>query len=188
MKLDEGDRIVGVAICDERQGRAADHGGGPVHPLPGHRRARVQGPRIGRRARHQARRQATRSSPWPSSAMSRRRRPSAWPMCSQANMHAPRRRRGRGAGRGEPKANGRGGRWRSVARALRRAQRARAVRAHRVGERLRQAHLVLRVPHLRPRRQRHHRHGRQRAQRQAGRLLPGRGERPDHAGHRRAAS
>ena len=37
--------------------RAADHGGGAVHPLPGHRRARVQGPRIHRRARHQARRQ-----------------------------------------------------------------------------------------------------------------------------------
>ena len=69
--------------------------------------------------------------------------------------------------------------------ALRRARRARAVRAHGVGARLRQALVVLRVPDLRPRRQRHHRHDRQRAQRPSGGLLPGRGERPDHARHRR---
>ena len=35
MKLDEGDRIIGVGVCNEQQRRAADHGGGPVHPLPG---------------------------------------------------------------------------------------------------------------------------------------------------------
>ena len=40
-----------------REGRrAADHGGRPVHPLPGHRRARVPGPHLDGRARHQSRR------------------------------------------------------------------------------------------------------------------------------------
>ena len=43
-------------------------------------------------------------------------------------------------------------------------------------ERLRQAHLVLRVPDHRPRRQRHRRHGGQRPERQARRLLPGRAD------------
>ena len=42
-------------------------------------------------------------------------------------------------------------------------------------ERLRQAHLVVRVPRHRARRQRHRRDGGQRPQRQAGRLVPGRG-------------
>ncbi len=51
------------------------------------------------------------------------------------------------------------------ARPLCRARRARAVRAHGVRARLRQALLLLRLPHLGPRRQRHHRHDRQRAQR-----------------------
>ena len=68
--------------------------------------------------------------------------------------------------------------------ALRRDGRRRAVHPDRVGERLRQAHLVVRVPDHRPRRQGHRRHGGQRAQRPAGRLLPGRGRRRDHAGHR----
>ena len=52
------------------------------------------------------------------------------------------------------------------------------------GQRLRQAHLVLRIPHHRPRRQRHRRDVGQRPQRQAGGLIPGRGLRPDHAGDR----
>ena len=42
-----------------------------------------------------------------------------------------------------------------------------------------------RIPRHRPRRQRHHRHGDHRQERPAGRLVPGRGIRPDHAGHRR---
>ena len=69
--------------------------------------------------------------------------------------------------------------------ALRRAQRARGVRSDGLGERLRQAHLGVRVPHLRPWRKRHHRHGREPAQRQVGRVVPRRGDRPDHARHRR---
>ena len=50
-----------------------------------------------------------------------------------------------------------------------------AGRAHRVRQRLRQAHLVLRIPHHRPRRQRHRRDVGQQPQRQAGGLVPGRG-------------
>ena len=42
----------------------------------------------------------------------------------------------------------------------------------------------LRVPDLRARREGHHRHDREPAERQAGRVLPGRGQRPDHAGDR----
>ena len=56
MKLDEGDRIVRVAICTARRQRAAHHGAGPLHPLPRRRRAPVQGPRLHGRARHPARR------------------------------------------------------------------------------------------------------------------------------------
>ena len=79
--------------------------------------------------------------------------------------------------------------------ALRRDVGGRAIRADDFGERLRQALLVLRVPHHRPRRQRHRRHVGARRQegreenpgqdRPAGGLVPGRGKRPDHAGHRR---
>ncbi len=60
-----------------------------------------------------------------------------------------------------------------------------AVRADGVGARLRQAHLVLRVSDLGARRQRHRRHGRQRPQRAARRLVPRRRHRSDHAGDRR---
>ena len=45
--------------------------------------------------------------------------------------------------------------------------------------------VVLRVPHHRPRRQRHRRHVDHRKERPHRRLVPGRGNRPDHAGHRR---
>ena len=81
----------------------------------------------------------------------------------------------------------RGGGRRDRARpdALRGAVGGRAVRAHDLRKGLRQAHLVLRIPHHRPRRQRHRRHGDHREERPAGGLVPGRGERPDHAGHRR---
>ena len=44
--------------------------------------------------------------------------------------------------------------------------------------------VVLRVPHHRTRRQRHHGHGGQQPQRQAGGLVPGRELGPDHARHR----
>ncbi len=102
------------------------------------------------------------------------------------------RRRGGGGGR-------RGGRGRDRTRreALCRAVGGRAVRADAVGARLRQALVVVRIPHHRPRRQRHRRHGylgegRQERQEQAeaedrppGGFVPDRGGRPGHAGDRR---
>ena len=54
-----------------------------------------------------------------------------------------------------------------------------------VRERLRQAHIVIRVPRQRTRRQRRRRDGGQRPQRRAGRLVPGCGDGRDHAGDRR---
>ncbi|MGC4077437.1 MAG: hypothetical protein QM702_10465 [Rubrivivax sp.] len=44
MKLDEGDGIVDVDDLHRQRRRAADHRARPVHPLPGRRRPRVQGP------------------------------------------------------------------------------------------------------------------------------------------------
>ena len=60
----------------------------------------------------------------------------------------------------------------------------RAVRADHQRERLRQALVVVRIPHHRPRRQGHRRDVGERPQRQAGGVVPGGGLRPDHAGHR----
>ena len=77
--------------------------------------------------------------------------------------------------------------WRRGAEpaALCRAGRAGAVRADGLAARVRQALVVVRIPHLRARRQRHHRHDRQRPQRPPRRLVPDRGQRPDHPGDRR---
>ena len=60
-------------------------------------------------------------------------------------------------------------------------------RAHGFRQRLRQAHLVLRIPDHRPRRQRHRGDVGERPQRQAGGVVPGRGKRPDHAGDRQGS-
>ena len=54
MRLDPGDHIVGVQICGEQDDVLLTSGRGAGHPLPGHRCARVQGPGVARRARHQA--------------------------------------------------------------------------------------------------------------------------------------
>ena len=178
MKLDEGDahrrRRRSAPSDDDVLLTTAQR---PVHPLPGRRRARVQGPRFDRRARHQARPRATASSRWRSCAMSRRPPTSAPPISSMRRAVAGEPANGRGRRR-EPATTRRRGRRRDVALshgALCRDGRGRAVHPDRLRERLRQAHLVLRVPHHRPRRQRHRRHGRQQPQRPAGRLLPGRG-------------
>ena len=82
MKLDEATASSASRLRRE-QGRAADHGRWPGHPLSGHRRARVQGPRVGRRARHQARARATRSSRWRSSAISKPSLQSARPISAR---------------------------------------------------------------------------------------------------------
>ena len=54
MKLDEGEAIVDVQICTESDDVLLTTRGRPVHPLPGHRRARVPGPHLDGRARHRA--------------------------------------------------------------------------------------------------------------------------------------
>ena len=110
---------------------------------------------------------ATRSSPWPSCATSRRRRASAPPTSSRRWPCAARREPRSPKGRAEPEAEAEEGAEARRAEPERYAELGGqgAVRAHGVGARLRQALLLLRVPHLRPRRQRHHRHDRQRAQR-----------------------
>ncbi len=80
---------------------------------------------------------------------------------------------GEAAGEADAEAEeGAEGRSRSFVGAFCRAVRQGAVRADGVREGLRQAQLVLRVPYLGPRRQRHHRHGRQRSQRRAQCLVP----------------
>ena len=56
MKLDEGEAIVDVQICTEKDDVLLTVGGRPVHPLPGAGRARVPGPHLDGRARHRARR------------------------------------------------------------------------------------------------------------------------------------
>ena len=100
-----------------------------------------------------------------------------------------RRARGRGGGRAAGDRRGRGNvRHRDgdlVAGALCRAFRGRGDHPHRLGQGLRQAHVVLRISRHRARRQRHRRDGRQSAQRRSRRRLSGRPWRRDHARHRR---
>ena len=60
MKLDEGDAIVDVQICTENDDVLLTSAGRPVHPLRRQRRARVPGPHLDGRARHQSRLTATR--------------------------------------------------------------------------------------------------------------------------------
>ncbi len=77
---------------------------------------------------------------------------------------------------------------RARARAVRGDARRRAGHPDHIRERLRQADLVVRISRHRARRQRHRRHGGQRSQRRACRLVPGGGERRAHAGDRRRAA
>ena len=164
--------------------RAVHHRRRPVHPLPGHRRARVRGPLFDGRARHCARqgRQGDLDD-HPAPCRGDRRR--ARRLSQDASRGAPRPSRG---ARRPTDAEGAGADDDAID--LRRSATPRLSAAEqfvltRVGKRLRQAHLVLRVPHHRPRRQRHRRDGRDRPRqdRQARCLVPGRGRRPDHAGH-----
>ena len=59
MKLEEGEAIVDVAICTEKDDVLLTANGRPVHPLRGAGGARVLRPHLARRARHHARRRAT---------------------------------------------------------------------------------------------------------------------------------
>ena len=112
-----------------------------------------------------------------------RRRPSAPPISSASA--AERRLRRRGEDEEIALTNEEVGEETDLSRrALRVPEGARAVRADRHRIRLRQALVVLRFPADRPRRQGHPRHRRVegRRDRPAGRDLPGRQRRPDHAG------
>ena len=75
--------------------RDADHPGRPRHPLPGHRRARLQGPRLRPASAASASPPATQSSRWRSSATSRPPPTSAPPTsrCAAPSPAPPKRRR-----------------------------------------------------------------------------------------------
>ena len=181
MKLDEGEGIVDVQICTEKRRRAAHRGGRPVHPLRGAGGARVHRPHLDGRARHHLEEGDKLIS------LSILRHVEA-----TADERAAYLKRASAVRRGEEGEEGarrcRGSRQRrdrARRAALCRDVGGRAVRADGLGERLGQAHVVLRVPHHRPRRQRHRRDVDHAEDRPAGRLVPGRGHRPDHAGDRR---
>ena len=182
MKLDEGDEIVDVQICSEADDVLLDDGEGPMHPLPRSTRngARVRGPRTRSACAASSSAKATASSRWRSCAI--RREPGGADDVSEAVRairRAPRPARNRAGG----------GADRRMAETRRRAGvpevepgtdtpqmgRGRAVRADGSENRLRQAHLVLRVPDHRDAAARASRdHGVKRAQRPARRRLPGR--------------
>ena len=167
-----------------REGRRAAHRQWrPVHPLRGAGGARVLRPHLDGRARHHARR-GRQGHLHDHPAPHRRHRRGAHGLSQARQRGAPRHRRGGarrrcGGGRRDD-----GQRHRARRAALCRTVGGRAVRAHRCRSRLRQAHLVVRVPHHRPRRQRHRRDVADGEDRPHRRLVPGRGVRPDHAGHR----
>ncbi|MGY4359361.1 DNA gyrase subunit A [Bradyrhizobium sp. i1.7.7] len=182
MKLDENEAIVERADLHGARRRAADRRRRPVHPLPRPRRARVYRPHFDGRARHCAcrgRQGDLAGDPAPHGDHLGR----TFGLFEDASCGG-RRSRGR---RGSGGCRGRRDDLRQLpapAGALCRDVGGRAGRAHRLCQRLRQADLVLRVPHHWPRRQRHRRHERQQPQRQSGGLIPGGRRRPDHAGHR----
>ncbi len=184
MRLDEGERIVDVQICSDRDDVLLTTARGAVHQVRGRRRSRIQGPQLDGGARRRAgegrqRHFARHPQGLRSYACRTRRVPEAAP----------------GDGGRRRGGNGRSGeRGRERRRAERDVPRARALRGDegrragdfdRVGKRFWQAHLVVRISGDRARRQRHRRHGGQRPQRRARRLLPGGGQRRDHAGDRR---
>ena len=131
MKLDEGDAIVDVQICTENDDVLLTSAGRPVHPLRGRRRARVPGPHLDGRARHQARRRRQADlavDPAPRRGDRRRAR-----RLSQARERGAA--RGGGNGDGEAEENGADGEEAAGAielgaDALRGAVGGRAVRAH----------------------------------------------------------
>jgi DNA gyrase subunit A len=186
MKLDEGDAIVDVQICTEGNDVLLTTALGQCIRFP------VPDVRVfkGRDSHRRARHHAGKDDIVISMAILRHLEatPMSAPPISSANAAAPRRRSERRCPTKTEAVSTEEatehievdlGEQRYVEMSA-----CRAVHPDHLGERLRQAHLVLRVPGHRARRQGHRRHGRQRAQWQADRLLPGRGQRPDHAGHR----
>ncbi len=151
MKLEEGESHRRRRPLHRAGRRAAHQRQGPVHPLPGSRGAGVQGPRFHGRARHPAGggRPAHLHGDHPPC---RRHRRGARRLYQARQRGAPLAERD-----GERRGAGDGGRRRCRGGARRagrhrpgplcRDERQRAVHPHRLREWLRQAHLVLRVPH-----------------------------------------
>jgi len=167
MKLGEGEAIVDVPDLHRARRRAADGGRRAVHPLPRHRCARLHRPYLDGRARHCAGRErhpdslsilrhVETTSDERSAYLKMRRAVAGETAPKSLRMPRARRRRVRSSSRRNAMPNCR--------------QRNRS--CSRVRQRLRQAHLDLRIPHHGPRRQRHRRDVGQQPQRQAGGVIP----------------
>ena len=145
MKLDEGEGHRRRADLHRARRRAAHLGRRPVHPLPGHRRARVPGPHLDGRARHRARRRRQGDLAVDPAPRGRERRGAR-----RLSQRASAVRRGLNGARPEEAApDAEEAQDRPIDRARRAALRGnvggRAVRAHGVRARLWQALVVLRV-------------------------------------------
>ena len=179
MKLDDDEAIVDVQICTERDDVLLTAAGGQCIRFPvtdvrvftGRTSMGVRGIALARR-----RQGDLAGDPAPYGC----RRRGARRLSAPRQRGAARRRRGGGGGR----QRGRVRRHRTRRAALCRDVGQRAVRADHQRKRLWQALVVVRIPDHRPRRQRHRGDVGQRPQRQAGGVIPGRGQRPDHAGDR----
>ena len=170
MKLEEGDGIVDVQICTENDDVLLTSAAGQCIRFAGHRRARVPGPHLDRRARHQSR--GGRPAHFAVDPAPRRSDRGRARGLSQARQcGAPRqptaRPRRTGTDRRKPRA-----RSSSARSATSELSAKRAIRADDFRKGFRQAHVVLRVPDHRARRQRHRRHGDHREERPAGRVIP----------------
>ena len=173
MKLEEGDRLIGVAACTEADDVLLATRCGKLHPLRGRRRARLRRPHLDRRARHLARRGRRGDldvDPAPRRVSTTEERDAYLRLAALAPAGA------RGAA--EEAGGGAARQPAAVSLAEERfdeLQRPGGIHPDRHRHRLRQAHLGLRVPHHRPRRQ-GHRDIEPRAQgRPRRRRLPGRG-------------
>ena len=185
MKLDDGRGDRRRRHLHREGRRAAHRQRRPVHPLRGAGGARVLRPHLARRARHHARRQGPRDlADHP--APRRRHRRGARRLSQARQRHPPRHRpRTEAAPEAEEAAEAgvNGGIELGEQRYVELSAAEQFVLT--LSERgLRQALVVLRVPHHRPRRQRHRGDVADGKDRQDRRLVPGRGERPGHAGHR----
>ena len=189
MKLDEGDEIVDVQICSEAddvllttaKGQCIRFPVPDVRVFKGRNSTGVRGIALGQGDRLISMAILRHIDATPEERMTFLRRASAMRRALGIEPADEPSANGRGEHRGGG-AGGPGGRARGQ---IRPDGRGRAVRAHDLREGLRQAHLVLRVQDHGTRRQRHRRHGGERAQRPARRLVPGRALRRDHADHQR---
>ena len=162
MKLDDGESIVDVAICTEDPGRASDDGARPVHPLP------VPEVRVFKGRDSMGVRGITLDSEDRVISLSILRHFEAGGDERTAYLKMSRAVNGEANGENEVDL-GEEGRQRRCRRTragpLRFHVGRRTIHPDDLAERLRQALVILRVPHHRTRRQRHRRHGGQRPQR-----------------------